>query len=86
MRAAAASDRYAPSAEPAASYGEQLALLAPCPAAPGAESTALTAEQECAVARRRGALLLAAGAGSGKTSVLVERFVRAVRDDGVAPG
>jgi ATP-dependent exoDNAse (exonuclease V) beta subunit len=85
MRAAAASDRYAPPAGPAASYGEQLALLAPSPAAPGAESTALTAEQECAVARRRGGLLLAAGAGSGKTSVLVERFVRAVRDDGVAP-
>ncbi len=46
----------------------------------------LTAEQEQAVARRRGPLLLAAGAGSGKTSVLVERFVRAVREDGVAPG
>ncbi|HVR05680.1 MAG TPA: UvrD-helicase domain-containing protein, partial [Solirubrobacteraceae bacterium] len=45
----------------------------------------LTPEQEEAVARRRGPLLLAAGAGSGKTSVLVERFVRAVRDDGVAP-
>ena len=38
------------------------------------------------MARRRGPLLLAAGAGSGKTSVLVERFVRAVRDDGIAPG
>jgi ATP-dependent helicase/nuclease subunit A len=47
---------------------------------------ALTAEQEEAVARRRGPLLLAAGAGSGKTSVLVERFVRAVREDGIAPG
>jgi ATP-dependent helicase/nuclease subunit A len=47
---------------------------------------ALTPEQEEAVARRRGPLLLAAGAGSGKTSVLVERFVRAVREDGVAPG
>ena len=46
----------------------------------------LTDEQEQAVARRSGSLLLAAGAGSGKTSVLVERFVRAVRDDGVAPG
>ena len=46
----------------------------------------LTDEQELAVARREGSLLLAAGAGSGKTSVLVERFVRAVRDDGVAPG
>ncbi len=55
----------------------------------GAESLAaptLTAEQEQAAARRRGPLLLAAGAGSGKTSVLVERFVRAVREDGLAPG
>jgi ATP-dependent helicase/nuclease subunit A len=47
---------------------------------------ALTSEQEQAVARRHEPLLLAAGAGSGKTSVLVERFVRAVREDGVAPG
>src|ERR1700684_2443740 len=46
----------------------------------------LTDEQEQAAARRSGSLLLAAGAGSGKTSVLVERFVRAVREDGVAPG
>lgn len=46
----------------------------------------LTDEQEQAVGRREGSLLLAAGAGSGKTSVLVERFVRAVREDGVAPG
>ena len=30
-------------------------------------------------------LLLSAAAGSGKTSVLVERFVRAVREDGIAP-
>ncbi len=46
----------------------------------------LTEAQEQAVERRREPLLLAAGAGSGKTSVLVERFVRAVREDGVAPG
>jgi ATP-dependent helicase/nuclease subunit A len=46
----------------------------------------LTGEQEQAAERRRGSLLLAAGAGSGKTSVLVERFVRAVRVDGVSPG
>jgi ATP-dependent helicase/nuclease subunit A len=45
----------------------------------------LTDEQEQAVGRRTEPLLLAAGAGSGKTSVLVERFVRAVREDGVAP-
>ena len=46
----------------------------------------LTDEQERAVARRSEPLLLSAGAGSGKTSVLVERFVRAVREDGIAPG
>ncbi len=45
----------------------------------------LAEEQERAVARRSESLLLAAGAGSGKTTVLVERFVRAVREDGVAP-
>ncbi len=49
-------------------------------------SPTLTDEQEQAVARRGEPLLLAAGAGSGKTSVLVERFVRAVREDGIAPG
>ena len=36
-----------------------------------------------AVARRDGSLLVRAGAGSGKTHVLVERFVRAVLEDGV---
>ncbi len=46
----------------------------------------LTPEQEHAIGRRSEPLLLAAGAGSGKTSVLVERFVRAVREDGIAPG
>ncbi|HTB50326.1 MAG TPA: UvrD-helicase domain-containing protein [Solirubrobacteraceae bacterium] len=52
----------------------------------GEQRRRLTDEQERAVARRTGSLLLAAGAGSGKTSVLVERFVRAVREDGVTPG
>jgi len=47
---------------------------------------ALTEEQEQALARRGEPLSLAAGAGSGKTSVLVERFVRAVCEDGIAPG
>src|ERR1700679_3283877 len=42
-----------------------------------------TEEQWRAIERRRGDLLLDAGAGSGKTSVLVERFVRAVLVDGV---
>lgn len=42
-----------------------------------------TDEQLRAIERRDGALLVAAGAGSGKTSVLVERFARAVLEDGV---
>ncbi len=42
-----------------------------------------TDEQLRAIERREGDLLLDAGAGSGKTSVLVERFVRAVLDDGI---
>jgi ATP-dependent helicase/nuclease subunit A len=45
----------------------------------------LTAEQRAAVERRSGPLALAANAGSGKTSVLVERYVAAVIQDGVAP-
>ena len=45
-----------------------------------------TAEQSEAVRRRDGSLLLEANAGSGKTSVLVERFVRSVLEDGVKPG
>jgi ATP-dependent helicase/nuclease subunit A len=44
----------------------------------------LTAEQRRAVDRRDGSLLVRAGAGTGKTAVLVERFVRAVVDDGAA--
>ncbi|MBV9838084.1 MAG: UvrD-helicase domain-containing protein, partial [Solirubrobacterales bacterium] len=42
---------------------------------------AFTAEQLLAIERREGDLLLDAGAGSGKTSVLVERFVRSVLED-----
>src|SRR5271168_5176840 len=48
-------------------------------------SGALTDEQSQAVTRRSEALLLSAAAGSGKTTVLVERFVAAVREDGIAP-
>ncbi len=50
-----------------------------------APSRMLTEQQESAVVQRQGSLLLAAGAGSGKTAVLVERFVRAVLADGIAP-
>lgn len=42
---------------------------------------AYTPQQQRAIDRRDGALFVHAGAGSGKTSVLVERFVRAARDD-----
>ena len=42
-----------------------------------------TREQLSAIERRHGDLFLEASAGSGKTSVLVERFVRAVVEDGV---
>ncbi len=62
------------------------ALSTEIPETPADLRSVLTPEQEEAVARRREPLLLAAGAGSGKTSVLVERFVRAVREDGIAPG
>jgi len=46
-----------------------------------AHAPALTPEQARAVERRDGSLLVRAGAGTGKTTVLVERFVRAVVDD-----
>jgi ATP-dependent helicase/nuclease subunit A len=42
-----------------------------------------TTEQRRAIERRDGDLLLDAGAGSGKTSVLVERFVASVMEDGI---
>ncbi|MBA3298626.1 MAG: UvrD-helicase domain-containing protein, partial [Thermoleophilaceae bacterium] len=41
-----------------------------------------TEEQLRAIERRDGPLLVSAGAGAGKTSVLVERFVRSVVEDG----
>jgi ATP-dependent helicase/nuclease subunit A len=77
-------DHEAHSGDPAAPLQLEL-TYEPGPSPDGERVGALTDEQELAVARRAGSLLLAAGAGSGKTSVLVERFVRAVREDGVAP-
>ena len=47
-------------------------------------SIELTPEQRAAVDKRDTGLFIHANAGSGKTRVLVERFVRAVVDDGVA--
>ena len=48
-----------------------------------ADAPELTDEQREAVERRDGSLFVHAGAGSGKTRVLVERFVRAVLEDEV---
>src|SRR5215470_8742318 len=45
-----------------------------------------TPEQRAAITDRSGSGLLAANAGSGKTAVIVERFVEAVLDDGLAVG
>ena len=47
--------------------------------------TAFTPEQQAAIDRRDGRLQISASAGSGKTTVLVERFVRSVLDDGLRP-
>jgi ATP-dependent helicase/nuclease subunit A len=44
---------------------------------------ALTPEQEAAVAARDQPRFVRAGAGSGKTRVLVERFLAAVQEDGL---
>ncbi len=52
----------------------------------GPAGRAFTSEQSEAIRAREGSLLLEANAGSGKTSVLVERFVRSVLEDGVRPG
>jgi ATP-dependent helicase/nuclease subunit A len=53
---------------------------------PDTAERAFTKEQLVAIERREGDLLLDAGAGSGKTSVLVERFVRSVLEDGIEVG
>ncbi|MBV8217687.1 MAG: UvrD-helicase domain-containing protein, partial [Solirubrobacterales bacterium] len=50
------------------------------------DAPTFTEEQLAAIERREGDLLLDAGAGSGKTSVLVERFVRSVLEDGLEVG
>jgi ATP-dependent helicase/nuclease subunit A len=53
---------------------------------PDTDERAFTEEQLAAIERREGDLLLDAGAGSGKTSVLVERFARSVLEDGIEVG
>jgi ATP-dependent helicase/nuclease subunit A len=49
----------------------------------GSEMVDFTGEQLHAIDARTGDLFLDAAAGSGKTSVLVERFVRSVLEDGI---
>jgi ATP-dependent helicase/nuclease subunit A len=49
-------------------------------------SPLFTPEQRAAIADRRGSRLLAANAGSGKTAVMVDRFVEAVLHDGMPVG
>ena len=64
----------------AAGSGPTLAV----PAAAGAPGErAFTPEQRAAIAARSGSQLLSANAGSGKTAVMVERFVEAVLHDDV---
>ena len=49
----------------------------------GGGSRAFTDEQQSAIAARTGSQLLSANAGSGKTAVMVERFVEGVLRDGI---
>lgn len=49
-------------------------------------SVELSFAQGQAVDQRHGSLLVSANAGSGKTTVLAERYVRTVLEDGLAPG
>ena len=51
----------------------------------GRDGLAFTDEQAVAVTQREGPMLLSANAGSGKTAVLAERFVRSVVEDGLRP-
>jgi ATP-dependent exoDNAse (exonuclease V) beta subunit len=53
------------------------------PVAVPVRAVSLTAEQQAVVDRREGPVLVRAAAGTGKTTVLVERFVSAVVEDGV---
>lgn len=46
---------------------------------------ALAGDQEVAVGTRSGSLLVSANAGAGKTTVLTERYVRYIVEDGLSP-
>ena len=49
------------------------------------ESTTGLNDEQLAAVDAEGSVFVSAGAGTGKTSVLVERYVRAVCDRGVDP-
>src|ERR1700733_13531428 len=55
----------------------------PTPVGP---SSHLTAQQRRAVVTRQASVVLASGAGCGKTSVLTERYLSHLRDDGAEVG
>jgi ATP-dependent helicase/nuclease subunit A len=57
---------------------------APAPETPAVERSP-TPEQRAAIEARGRDVLLEAGAGSGKTGVMVERYVRLVVDEGISP-
>ncbi|MDX6450971.1 MAG: hypothetical protein QOH16_1020 [Gaiellaceae bacterium] len=59
-------------------------VVRPLDDVPGAETvTAPLNEQQTRAVEARGEVFVSAGAGTGKTSVLVERFVRAVCEEGL---
>ncbi|MFN8113056.1 MAG: UvrD-helicase domain-containing protein [Solirubrobacterales bacterium] len=58
---------------------------APAEPAPPADGPAPTSEQAAAIGNRDRDVFLEAGAGTGKTRVLVERYCEAVASDGVEP-
>ena len=62
--------------------GEDVLARVPLAVA-GAAARVFTEEQRAAIVARNGSQLLSANAGSGKTAVMVERFVEAVLHDGV---
>jgi ATP-dependent exoDNAse (exonuclease V) beta subunit len=70
-----------PPTEASAPRGEAAVDATPEPAV----ERAPTPEQRAAIEARGRDVLLEAGAGSGKTGVMVERYVRLVVDEGVSP-
>ena len=65
--------------------GGSSALASEAPAPTPAIERAPTPEQQAAIEARGRDVLLEAGAGSGKTGVMVERYARLVVDQGVSP-